>query len=196
MALVFPDTPANYKAFFQELAQKHKSIKHLENPGRNNFTVVSIDSLIKGLSDSDLRAFLNKTRSSTKAKQKIESSNCLMILVQKGSEKDKDLIKINRSIQFASFLILTKPLDSKEESIDQAYDIANRVGEDIMSAVIQFFKLNYLKGTIISSEDEAARVNDYVGWRWSFSYQLTSVNCYNTDVQSNFDDLTIESLDE
>lgn len=194
MALVFPDTPANYKAFFKELAEKHQSIRHLEDPSRNNFTVVSLDSLIKGLSDADLRAFLDKTRSGSKAKQTIEGSNCAMILFQKGGEKDNAMIKVNMGLQFASYLILTKPKDKTEQFIDEAYNTANRVGEDIMSAVLHFFKLNYLKGKILTTEDEAARVNDYVGWRWSFTYQLNSVNCYNEEVQSNFKDLTIEEL--
>jgi len=190
MALVFPDTAENYKAFFEELAKTHKSIRHLEDPGRDNFCLVSVGTSVPGLSSDDVRAYLKKINGG-RALMKASEENCQMVLIQMDTEATSEQFKMNMHSTFASFLILTRP---KRESIadrDEAAAACYRVGRELLSAIKHFFNTNALKGRITKMDEESARIDSYVGWRFDLEYDVYGSLCYNAD---NFTNLTITEL--
>jgi hypothetical protein len=191
MALVFPNTPATYKAFFEEFARTHKSIKHDDNPNRQNFCLVSIRNSISGYADNDIRAFLNKARSRTSAKQTEAESSCQMILEQMDISHNSQQLKVGSKEIVGSFAIITKPKSQSIADIDDARNECYEVGTDIVAAVKKFFEVNYSKGKLLSVESESIRIGENVGWRFDFAYEAYASLCYSA---SNFDNLTIAEL--
>lgn len=191
MALVFPNTPATYKAFFEEFATTHKLIRHNENPNRQNFCVISINSSISGWSDNDIRAFLNKARTKTEAKSTEAEVSCQMILEEMIPSHNADQLKIGSKTIVGSFSIISAPKDKSTSSIDESRNNCYQVGMDIVAAMRKFFTANYLKGRILGIESESIRIGDNIGWRWDFQYDAYASVCFDA---TKFDNLTITEL--
>ena len=191
MALVFPNTPANYKAFFEELATTHKLIRHNENPNRQNFCMISIKSGISGFADNDIRAFLDKARTKTSAKSTESESSCQMIVEMMDTSHSADQLKVGSKGVVGSFSILTHPKEKSIAENDSLRDTCYQVGMDIVAAMRNFFSANYSKGKILAIETEPIRVNSNVGWRFDFEFVAYASVCYDS---TKFDNLTITEL--
>lgn len=192
MALTTPNTPASYKAFFKELAQKHINIRHDDNT-RLNFTVVDLQTAMKGFSDDNIKAFTDSLRSKAAKKQAIDEENCIMVLIELNGEAESDLIKIGRKDFTGSFCILSVPKDDKSESVDVVKNICYQTGSDIINVLNAFFNINTIEGKLTGITDESITIKAHRlhGWRFDFTYYINKVYCVAND---NFEDLEIPDL--
>lgn len=189
MALTTPKTPAAYKAFFKELAEKHVNIRH-DDDTRKNFTVVSLQTAMKGFSDDDIKAFLDSLRSKAASKQNDTENNSLMVLIELNGETNADEIKAGRKNLTGSIAILMRPEQNTADNKDQVKDICYQTGTDCVNVLIQYFKNNPTEGKVTEVTDESLYIagKNLYGWRFDFSYYVTVPFCFNT---LKFEDLTI-----
>jgi hypothetical protein len=189
MALVFPKTPSTYKQFFKEFADKHVNIRN-DDKVRCNFSIISLESYMKGFSDNDVKEFFDKLRTGAKLTQKPTENNCAMALIQMDGDTDRAQFKTSQRTINASFAILTTPKSKTWDDRDAAVDICYSTGMDIMGAVKEFFAVNYTKGIILEISDEGIRIPamDLVGWRFDIEYQVLSGYCFKP---GKFNGLTI-----
>jgi len=193
MALVVPNSPANYKAFFKELAEKHINIRHDEENKRKNFTVISLQTAVKGFSDDNIKAFSQSLRTTASKKQTEEENNCIMVLMELSGDADADVIKANRKEFTGSFFILSVPKDDKAETADEVKEICYQTGKDVLAVFVKFFTTNYLHGKVMAATDESTTIHNHNlhGWRFDFEFYTTNAYCYSDE---NFDELEIPSI--
>lgn len=194
MALVFPRTPATYRAFFKEFADRHKYINNNDKT-RQNFSVISFETAASGLADNDVRDFLNKLRSGAKLKQTANETSCAMILIEMDGDSNEGEVRMNMRRVNASFAIVTKPQDKSPEKRDEAKDICYATGLSIVHQIKDFFLKNIMLGKIYSINDESIRIvaDDLIGWRFDITY-LVMRDAYTDG--SLFDGLVVEELVE
>ena len=192
MALVVPNSPANYKAFFKELAEKHIYIRH-DDDTRKNFTVISLQTAVKGFSDDNIKAFSQSLRSLAAKKQKTAENNCIMVLVELNGESKEELIKLNKKEFVGSFFILTVPMDDKAETVDEVKEICYQTGKDILAVFKSFFDKNFVHGKLTESTDESTTIHGHNlhGWRFDIGYYTNNAYCYS---EENFDELEIPTI--
>lgn len=187
MALIVPNSPGNYKEFFETLAMAHNNIRH-NGTDRVNFTVVSLQSAMKGFSDDEVRPFLNSLKHKAAKKQTDDEDNCIMVLVEQNGEADDALIKIGRKEFVGSFCILMTPKDVlNATNIDEVKEICYQTGSDILAVVHNFFSKNYQWGKLTGETDEAIHINAHnlVGWRFDIAYYTNNSYCLTS---SNFEE--------
>lgn len=188
--MLIPNTPENYKANLRELAEKHIDIRLTEE--RQNFCVVSVINKINGLSDHDVRAFLDIQRAKSKGKTTVLENNLLMIAFELEGDADQDMMKAGRKNFTGSFALISKPENQTTERKEYVKNICYQAGMDIMGALYKFFKSNAHLIQLQETMDESIRiVPEYVGWRFDFTYSVVNGYCYN---ENKFENLTINIL--
>jgi hypothetical protein len=192
MALTTPNNPAAYKAFFKELAEKHSNIRH-DDDTRLNFTVVDLQTAMRGFSDDNIRAFTDSLRSKASRKQTIDENNCIMVLIELNGEAEEDLIKIGRKMFTGSFAIVSSPKDDKHVTVDDIKAICYQTGLDIINVLNAFFEKNPTEGKLTGTTDESITIKAHKlhGWRFDFTYTINKTFCVTA---ANFDELVIPDL--
>jgi len=193
MALVVPNSPANYKTFFKELAEKHINIRHDEENKRKNFTIISLQTAMKGFSDDNIKAFSQTLRTTAAKKQTESENNCIMVLVELNGEADEDKLRINKKEFTGSFFILTVPMDDKAETVDEVKEICYQTGKDCLAVFKAFFDKNQVHGKFTATTDESTTIHNHNlhGWRFDFGYYTNNAYCFS---EENFDELEIPAI--
>ncbi len=192
MALVFPRTPASYRAFFKEFADRHIYINN--NDRRQNFYEVTLGSAMRGFTDIDVNDFFSKLRTSAKVAITQNETNCGMILIEMDGDSDEGQARMNMRMVNASFAIVTIPQNkADQEAKTAAKDICYETGLDIVFAIKDFFIQNYMLGKIMQINDECiGKISDnMVGWRFDITYLVMR----DSKVRPNmFEGLVVEEL--